>query len=105
DRIDLHFGNISGLYEEQRGSVSDKALAVIRQRMALQQDARATGDDTKLREFEAKLAERQRQELETRIERIEQWFTANRERLERDAEEYAARHRGSANNDDQMSDH
>lgn len=89
DRIDQSFDNVTGLYETIHGSVSDKRLAVVRQRRVLREEARATGDDSKLHAFEVEVAERRQQELETRIERIDAWIAANRERLEQEAVDYA----------------
>jgi hypothetical protein len=93
DAIDtmMHFGNITGLYEERRGTTSDQALAIVRQRNSLREKARATGDDTKLREFDAQVAEQQQQELQTRIERIDAWIATNRDRLEQEANDFARR--------------
>ena len=85
NRMDSYFNNITGLYEESSSIRRERLDAIVRQRNSLHQEARATGDDSKLREFEAELAERQRQELETRIERVDAWIAANRERLEQEA--------------------
>ena len=93
DRMEFHFGNISGVYKQRRGTTSDKAVDIARQRMALRREARETGDDTKLREFEAEVAAQQQAELELRIERIDAWIERNRDRLEREAEEYAEERR------------
>jgi hypothetical protein len=94
DQIDHYFENISGKYRNRRTSeVHREAIRLRDKLMALQDEVRTTGDDTKLREFEAELAEQQRQELELRIERIDAWIAENRERLEHEAEEYAEQRR------------
>lgn len=90
DRMDASFQNITGLHRDRRASMSSDEIEHRNKRLKLWQEARETGDDTKLREFEAELAERQRQELETRIERIDAWITANRERLEQEAVAFEA---------------
>jgi hypothetical protein len=56
--------------------------------MALQKKASETGDDRELREFEEQHAEQQRKVFEQRIERIDAWIAANRDRLERQAREF-----------------
>ncbi len=88
DLMDSYFGNISGMHVEHRVQ-QERTIAIIRQRDELTKEAKETGDDTKLREFEAELAAKQKAELEERIEKIDAWIAGNRERLEAEAEAYA----------------
>lgn len=90
DRVDQSLKNITGLYEPRRGTNCDKTVAIARQRIALQQKARETGDDTMLREYEAEVAAQQQAELELRIDRIDAWVARNRDRLERKARRITA---------------
>ncbi|TVQ52850.1 MAG: hypothetical protein EA377_09335 [Phycisphaerales bacterium] len=87
--IDTYFGNVSRLYIDRRSAEWSRRWVEYRdERIALQEEARETGDDTKLREFEAEVAAQQQAELELRIERIDAWIDENRDRLEQEAEEY-----------------
>ena len=85
--IDSYFGNVSGMYQS-RNKRMDRAVSIVQQRNELRDEARETGDESKLREFEAELAAQQESELERRIERIDTWIARNRNRLERQAEAY-----------------
>lgn len=88
--IDTYFDNVSGLFLDPRSAEGHRQWIKYRdERMALQMEASETGNDTKLREFEAETAEQQRKELELRIERIDAWIAENRERLVQEAEEFA----------------
>ncbi len=89
DAIDAVFENISGLYRNPRAALTHKEIERRDRRFEFMQEARETDDDTKLREFEAELAAKQQAELEERIEKIDAWIAANRERLEAEAEAYA----------------
>jgi hypothetical protein len=91
DRMDRAFHNITGLYEESLEIRHERQDSIVRQRNSLREKARETGDDTKLREFDAQVAEQQQQELQTRIERIDDWIATNRDRLEQEANDFARR--------------
>ncbi len=92
--IDTYFGNISGSYVDLRSAEGHQRWIEYRdRRMALREEARETGDDTKLRAFEAEVAAQEQAELELRIERIDAWVARNRNRLEREAEAYAEQRR------------
>lgn len=92
--IDTYFGNVSGLYVDPRSAEGNRRWLEYRdRRLALREVARETGDDTKLREFEAEVAAQQEAELERRIERIDAWVARNRDRLEREAEACAEERR------------
>jgi hypothetical protein len=89
--MDRFFGNVSGLYIDPRSAEANRRFYERRdRRFELSSEAGETGDDTRLREYEAELAAQQRQELETRIERIDAWIAANRERLEQEAVAFEA---------------
>lgn len=93
--IDGYFGNISGMYRDPRAPLTEEELEQRDKRLALMQEARETGDDTKLREFKEEIAEQQRKEFEQRVEKVNDWIEANRERLEQEAEAFAEQQQGN----------